>query len=61
MLPPWFLKALLLARRPHRLIVLFLFVLKPAIESAASEAVASPLADLRYGVNAALATRACPR
>lgn len=54
-LPPWFMKALLLAIAALiALIVLFLFVLKPAIESAASEAVASPLADLRSDVNAAL-------
>jgi hypothetical protein len=54
-LPPWFVKALLLGIAALiALIILFLFVLKPAIQSAASEAVASPLADLRSDVNEAL-------
>ena len=55
MLPPWFMRALLaLLALLILAIVLWLGVLKPSIESAASEAVASPLADLREDVNDAL-------
>ncbi len=54
-LPPWFMRALLaLLALLILLIVLWLGLLKPSIESAASDAVASPLADLRDDVNSAL-------
>ena len=60
-LPPWFLKAVLLAIAALvALVILFLFVLKPAIETAASEAVASPLAELRSDVNDALGDAGLP-
>ena len=42
------------------LIILWLFVLKPSIQSAASEAVASPLGDLRSDVNKALENAGLP-
>ncbi len=54
-LPPWFMRALLaLVALLILLIVLWLGLLKPSIESAASDAVASPLAELRDDVNGAL-------
>ncbi|HYO43975.1 MAG TPA: hypothetical protein VES19_12320 [Candidatus Limnocylindrales bacterium] len=54
-LPPWFLKALLLALLAIVALVIFwLFLLKPSIQTAASEAVASPLASLKEEVNEAL-------
>jgi len=54
-LPPWFLKALLaLVGLLVLLVLLWLFVLKPSIQTAASEAVASPLASLKADVNDAL-------
>jgi hypothetical protein len=54
-LPPWFMRALLaLVALLILLIVLWLGLLKPSIESAASDAVASPLGELRDDVNSAL-------
>ena len=61
MLPPWFFRALMaLLALAILLIVLWLGVLKPSIESAASEAVASPLGELRDDVNDALADAGLP-
>jgi hypothetical protein len=61
MLPPWFFKAVALAIAGLvALVLLWLFVLKPSIETAASEAVASPLAALEDGVNDALAAGGLP-
>ena len=60
-LPPWFGRAV--AALIGLLVVavlLWLFVLKPSIESAASEAVASPVAELRDDVNDALADAGLP-
>jgi hypothetical protein len=55
MLPAWFVKALIaLVLLLIVLVVLWLFVLQPSIKSAASEAVASPLASLKADVNSAL-------
>ncbi len=60
-LPPWFLKAIIAIVGVLVLLVLiWLFLLKPSIESAASEAVASPLASLRGDVNAALGNAGLP-
>jgi hypothetical protein len=61
MLPPWFLKALLLLIAAIVLLVLaWLFLLKPTIQSAASEAVASPIAELKDDVNDALGEAGLP-
>jgi hypothetical protein len=60
-LPPWFLKALLLALLAIVAFAIFwLFLLKPSIETAASEAVASPLASLKEDVNEALENAGLP-
>jgi hypothetical protein len=60
-LPPWFARAVMaLIALLIVLIVLWLFVLKPSIESAASEAVASPLGELRSDVNEALENAGLP-
>jgi hypothetical protein len=60
-LPPWFLKALLALIVLLVLLVLaWLFLLKPSIQSAASEAVASPLQSLKADVNKALASGGLP-
>ena len=60
-LPPWFVKALLLALAALIALAIFwLFLLKPSIESAASEAVASPLASLKEDVNKALGDAGLP-
>jgi hypothetical protein len=60
-LPPWFARAVMaLLLLLIALIVLWLFVLKPSIQSAASEAVASPLGDLRSDVNKALEDAGLP-
>jgi hypothetical protein len=60
-LPSWFLKALLLLIAAIVLLVLaWLFLLKPTIQSAASEAVASPIADLKNDVNDALGQAGLP-
>jgi len=60
-LPPWFLKALLLALLAIVALAIFwLFLLKPSIETAASEAVASPLASLKEDVNEALGNAGLP-
>jgi hypothetical protein len=60
-LPPWFLKALLLALLALVALAIFwLFLLKPSIETAASEAVASPLASLKEDVNTALDNAGLP-
>ena len=54
-LPPWFLKALLaLIVGLIALALIWLLLLKPTIQSAASEAVASPIAELASEVNEAL-------
>ena len=61
MLPPWFARAVMaLIALLIALIILWLFVLKPSIESAASEAVASPLGELRSDVNEALENAGLP-
>lgn len=55
-LPPWFMKALVgLVALLIAAILFWFLVLRPSIESAASEAVEAPIADLRDGVNDALA------
>jgi hypothetical protein len=60
-LPPWFLKALLLlVVAIVALILIWLFLLKPTIESAASDAVSSPLASLKDDVNQALSDAGLP-
>lgn len=60
-LPPWFLKALLaLLLLAIVLAVLWLGLLKPSIDSAASQAVASPLASLAANVNQALGNAGLP-
>ena len=60
-LPPWFARAVVaLIALVIVLIILWLFVLKPSIQSAASEAVASPLGDLRSDVNKALENAGLP-
>jgi hypothetical protein len=60
-LPPWFLKALIALIALIVLLVLaWLFVLKPSIQSAASEAVASPLQSLKADINGALASAGLP-
>jgi hypothetical protein len=60
-LPPWFARAMIaLLALVIALIILWLFVLKPSIETAASEAVASPLGDLRSDVNKALEDAGLP-
>ncbi len=60
-LPSWFLKALLLLILALVALAIFwLFLLKPSIESAASAAVASPLASLKDDVNEALGNAGLP-
>lgn len=60
-LPPWFLKALLaLIALVIALVLIWLLLLKPSIQSAASEAVASPLASLKADVNEALGNAGLP-
>ena len=60
-LPPWFMKALIaLIALLVILVLLWLLVLKPSIETAASQAVASPLASLRNDVNGALGAAGMP-
>jgi hypothetical protein len=60
-LPPWFLKALLALIALLVLLVLaWLFLLKPSIQSAASEAVASPLQSLKADINDVLASQGIP-
>jgi hypothetical protein len=60
-LPPWFMKALMaLVVALIALVILWLLVLKPSIETAASEAVASPLASLKEDVNDALGAAGLP-
>lgn len=60
-LPPWFLKALLALIALLILLVLaWLLLLKPSIQSAASEAIASPLASLKADVNSALGAAGLP-
>ncbi|MEI7744328.1 MAG: hypothetical protein WCK58_11355 [Chloroflexota bacterium] len=60
-LPPWFLKALLALIALLILAIIFwLFLLKPSIQSAASDAVASPLASLKSDVNKALDNAGVP-
>jgi hypothetical protein len=60
-LPPWFMKALLaLVGALIALILLWFLVLRPSIESAASQALAAPLAELKGGVNDALAAGGLP-
>jgi hypothetical protein len=60
-LPPWFMRAMLaLVALLIALVVLWLGLLRPSIESAASDAVASPLASLRNDVNAALGDAGLP-
>ena len=60
-LPPWFLKALLaLVGLLILLVLLWFMLLKPSIQSAASEAVASPLASLKDDVNEALDNAGIP-
>jgi hypothetical protein len=60
-LPPWFGRAIAaLIALLIILVILWLTVLRPSIESAASAAVASPLADLRDDVNSALEDAGLP-
>jgi hypothetical protein len=61
MLPPWFMRAVMILLMALIAAVLFWFlVLRPTIESAASQAVASPMAELRNDANAALAAGGLP-
>jgi hypothetical protein len=60
-LPPWFVKALIaLLVLLIALVLIWLLLLKPSIQSAASDAVASPLASLANNVNAALGNAGLP-
>src|SRR3954471_16969016 len=60
-LPPWFLKAVIALIALLILLVLaWLFLLKPSIESAASDAVASPLESLKADINDVLASAGIP-
>jgi hypothetical protein len=60
-LPPWFLKAVLaLIGLLIALVLIWLLLLKPSIETAASEAVASPLASLKADINDALGAAGLP-
>lgn len=60
-LPSWFLKAVIgLVLLLVALVLIWLLVLKPSIETAASEAVASPLASLKDDVNEALGNAGLP-
>jgi hypothetical protein len=60
-LPPWFVRALMaLILLLVALILLWLLVLKPTIQTAASEAVDKPLAELKNGVNDALSNAGLP-
>jgi hypothetical protein len=60
-LPPWFVRALIaLALLLVAFILLWLLVLKPTIQSAASEAVDKPIAELKNGVNDALSNAGLP-
>ena len=60
-LPPWFLKALIaLIVLLIALVLIWLLLLKPTIQTAASDAVASPLASLKADVNDALGAAGLP-
>ena len=60
-LPPWFLKALIaLVVLLIALVLIWLLLLKPTIQTAASEAVESPLASLKADVNDALGAAGLP-
>jgi hypothetical protein len=60
-LPPWFLRAMIaLAVLIIGFILLWLLVLRPSIQSAASEAVEEQVGELRDGVNEALAAGGLP-
>src|SRR3954451_16552718 len=60
-LPSWFLKAVIaLIALLILLVFAWLFLLKPSIQSAASEAVASPLESLKADINAVLASQGIP-
>ena len=61
MLPSWFLKALLaLIVLLIALVLIWLLLLKPSIDSAVTDAVASPLASLKADVNSALSSAGLP-
>jgi hypothetical protein len=61
MLPPWFMRAMIaLIALLIGFILLWLLVIKPTIQSAASEAVEEPIGELRDGVNDALAAGGLP-
>jgi hypothetical protein len=60
-LPPWFMKAmLLLVGALIALVILWLFVLKPSIESAAAAAVEEPIAALTDDINDAFEAAGLP-
>jgi hypothetical protein len=60
-LPPWFMRALIgLVGLLIALVLFWILVLRPSIESAASQAVEAPIAELRDGVNGALAAGGLP-
>jgi hypothetical protein len=60
-LPPWFLKALLLlVAAIIALVLLWLLVLKPTVQGLATEAISSPLASLKDDVNTALGAAGLP-
>ena len=60
-LPPWFMKALIaLIVLLIALVLIWLLLLKPTIQTAASDAVASPLASLKADVNDALGAAGLP-
>ncbi len=60
-LPPWFLKALIaLIVLLIALVLIWLLLLKPTIQTAASEAVESPLASLKADINDALGAAGLP-
>ncbi len=60
-LPPWFLRAVMaLVVAAILLVILWLTLLRPTIQSAAADAVASPLASLKNDVNQALGNAGLP-
>jgi hypothetical protein len=60
-LPPWFVRAMIaLVLLLVALVLLWLLVLKPTIQTAASEAVDKPIAELKDGVNDALSNAGLP-
>jgi hypothetical protein len=60
-LPPWFMRAVVgLVALLVALVLFWFFALRPAIESAASDAVEKPIAELKAGTNQALQAGGLP-